>query len=81
MTAEIERLQAHKQRVKGAEAEREWKGRLVEEFKVYLDARDGKLLDRFEGDLFRKFVEKVRVVSMVEVEFVFKVGVEVRAVL
>jgi hypothetical protein len=38
-------------------------------------------VDKFDGDLFRKLVEKVRVVSMVEVEFVFKVGIAGREVL
>ncbi|AFM40367.1 site-specific recombinase, DNA invertase Pin [Desulfosporosinus acidiphilus SJ4] len=80
-TAEIERLQAHKQRRKNDEAERAWKGRLVEDFKSYLDARDGKPLDKFDGDLFRKLVEKVRVVSMVEVDFVFRTVMELREVL
>ncbi|WP_088187107.1 recombinase family protein [Desulfosporosinus sp. FKA] len=81
LTAEIERLTAHKQRLKGDEAERAWRDRMREEFMAYLDARDGKLLDRFDGDLFRKMIEKVRIESMVEVEFVFKVGVMGREVL
>ncbi|WP_407314503.1 recombinase family protein [Desulfosporosinus sp. SB140] len=81
MTAEIERLQAHKQKMKSDEAERAWKGRVVEDFKAYLDARDGKLLDKFDGDLFRKLIEKVKVQSMVEVEFVFKIGVEMGGIL
>ena len=54
---------------------------MVEEFKVYLDARRSEQVDKFDGDLFRKLVEKVRVESMVEVEFVFKAGVEVREIL
>ncbi len=80
-TDEIERLQAYRQRVKSDEVERQWKNRMVGEFKSYLDARDGKLVDKFDGDLFRKLVEKVKVQSMVEVEFVFKVGIVVRDVL
>ncbi|WP_207642580.1 hypothetical protein [Desulfosporosinus acididurans] len=51
---------------------------LAEEFKAYLD---GEALDRFDGDLFRKLVEKVRVESMVEVVFILKVGLEVREIL
>lgn len=38
-------------------------------------------LTKFDEDLFRRVVEKVKVQSMVEVEFVFKVGIEVREVL
>jgi hypothetical protein len=80
-TAEIERLQALKQRIKSDEVERQWRNRMVEEFKVYLDARRSEQVDKFDGDLFRKLVEKVRVVSMVEVEFVFKAGIEVKGIL
>jgi hypothetical protein len=61
LTAEIERLRENRQSVKGAEAERVWRDRMSEEFKADLDARDGKLLDRFDGDLFRRLVEKVKV--------------------
>ncbi|WP_088226197.1 hypothetical protein [Desulfosporosinus sp. FKB] len=67
--------------MKNDEAERAWKNRIVGEFKAYLAARDGKLLDKFDGDLFRKSVEKVRVESMVEVEFVFKARLEVREII
>ena len=38
-------------------------------------------LVKFDEDLFRRVVEKVNACSMVEVEFVFKAGVEVREVL
>ena len=38
-------------------------------------------LTKFDEDLFRRLVEKVKVRSMVEVEFVFKAGVEVREIL
>ncbi|WP_242966804.1 hypothetical protein [Desulfosporosinus sp. FKA] len=81
LTVEIERLHSHRQRMKNDEAERAWRSRLVGEFKAYLDARDGKLVDKFDGELFRKVVEKVRVESMVEVEFVFKVGAKVKEIL
>jgi DNA invertase Pin-like site-specific DNA recombinase len=80
-TAEIERLQALEQKVKSDEVEKSWRNRMVEEFKAYLDAWGTEQLDRFDGDMFRKLVEKVRVESMVEVEFVFKAGVEMREVL
>ena len=35
----------------------------------------------FDGDLFRRLIEKVKVMSMVEVVLVFKSGVEVMEVL
>lgn len=81
LTSEIKKLQTHKQRVKGDETERVWRNRMREEFKAYLDARDGKLLDRFDEDLFRRLIDKVKVCSMVEVEFVFKAGAVVREIL
>jgi hypothetical protein len=80
-TDEIERLQALKQKVKGDEVEKAWGDRMVGEFKAYLDARGSEQVDKFDGDLFRKLVEKVRVESLVEVEFVFKVGMVVREIL
>lgn len=39
------------------------------------------LLDKFNGDLFRRTIEKVKAQSMIEVEFVFNAGVTVRDVL
>ena len=38
-------------------------------------------LTQFDEDIFRRVVEKVKVQSMAEVEFVFKVGIEVREIL
>ena len=38
-------------------------------------------LERFDGDLFRRLLEKVSVKSLVEAVFVFKTGVEVNEVL
>ena len=37
--------------------------------------------DRLEENLFRRLIEKVKVRSMVEVEFVLKAGVEVTEIL
>ena len=39
------------------------------------------MLERFDGDLFGRLVEKVSVKSLAEVTFVFKTGVEVRTVM
>jgi hypothetical protein len=79
-TADIKKLQAYRQKVKSDEVEKVWRNKMIGEFKAYLDAQ-GALVDKFDGDLFRKLVEKVRVVSMVEVEFVFKVAMEMRDIL
>ena len=80
LTEEIETLRERKQRLKDAEAARARRDKQGEAFKAYLTAQD-TLLDRFDGDLFRRLVEKVKVLSMVEAVFVFKTGVEVREIL
>ena len=38
-------------------------------------------ITKFDEELFRRVVEKVKARLMVEVEFVFKAGVEVREIL
>jgi hypothetical protein len=52
----------------------------IEEIEEYLGAQESQL-DRFDEDLFRRLIEKIKVHSMVEAVFVFKTGVEVRGVL
>ena len=52
----------------------------VQELQKYLLDKENEIC-KFDETLFRKVVEKVKVRSMVEVEFVFKSGVEVREVL
>ncbi|MDR3540681.1 MAG: recombinase family protein [Desulfosporosinus sp.] len=76
LAAEIEVLRKKQQGLKETEAERVWKDRKGEEFIAYLAAQ-GSLLDKFDDDLFWRLIEKVKVHSMVEVEFVFKTGAEV----
>ncbi|KLU65785.1 transposon Tn3 resolvase [Desulfosporosinus acididurans] len=78
---EIEIMRGRRVGLKNAEAEGGWRKSKVEKFKDYLDARNGEPLDKFDGDLFRRLIEKVKVLSIVEVVFMFKVGVEVREVL
>ncbi|MDR3586160.1 MAG: integrase [Desulfosporosinus sp.] len=57
-----------------------WRDRKGEDFKAYLAAQDSQL-DKFDENLFRRLIEKVKVQSMLEVVFVLKSGVEVTAVL
>ena len=66
--------------MKYALAERAWRDKRIEVVKAYLVAQNA-LLDKFGENLFRSLIEKVKIQSMVEVVFVFKAGVEVRAVL
>lgn len=77
---EIEILRGRRGEVKTAENEKAWRDSKLDEFKAYLAAQC-TLLGKFDGDLFRRLIEKVKVLSMVEVVFVFKLGLEVRKVL
>ena len=52
----------------------------IKELKEYLQGKD-TAIEKFDGELFSRLIEKVIVRSLVEVTFVFKTGVEVREVL
>lgn len=52
----------------------------IKEIEEYLLAQESPL-EKFDEDLFRRVVEKVKVQSMVEAVFVFKTGVEVMEIL
>jgi len=51
----------------------------VREIEKMLNSHE--LIKSFDEELFRVLVEKIRVVSLVEVEFVFKTGVVVMEIL
>lgn len=78
--AEIERMRERRQKVKEVEAERVLRLNRIQEIEEYLLAQENGLT-KFDEDLFRKVIEKVKVQSMVEAVFVFKTGVEVREIL
>ncbi|GAB6172394.1 hypothetical protein JCM15765_18720 [Paradesulfitobacterium aromaticivorans] len=80
LAAEIELMRERREKLKEAEAERVLRVNRVKEIEEYLAAQ-GSPLDKFDGDLFRRLTEKVKVQSMVEAVFVFKTGVEVREIL
>lgn len=80
LAGELDLLRDRMQRLKGQETERVLFWKHVQELRDYLMAQESEI-SKFDEDLFRRFVERVRVRSMVEVEFVFKTGVEVREVL
>ena len=52
----------------------------IKELKEYLRGTDVGI-DKFDGELFGRLIDKVVVRSLVEVTFVFKTGVEVKEVL
>ncbi|KLU65663.1 recombinase [Desulfosporosinus acididurans] len=78
--AEIEKVQNRMKKLKEQITERSMRQKRVEEFREFLVLQEGGI-DRFDDVLFRRFVDSVEVQSMVEVAFLFKVGVEVREVL
>ena len=80
LATEIERMREIKQKMKDTEAERVLRMNRIEELKDYIMAQE-IAIERFDGDLFRRLIEKVKVQSMVEAVFVFKTGVEVREIL
>lgn len=77
LAGEIDLMREQMQRVKGQKTERVVREKRVRELRDYLMVQEYE----FDEDLFRRVVEKVKVRSMVEVEFVFKAGVEVREIL
>lgn len=73
-------MRERKQKVKDAEAERILRLDRIKEIQEHLNQQES-LLDTFDEDLFRMLIEKVKVLSITEVVFVFKTGVEVKEVL
>ncbi|MHB1653624.1 MAG: hypothetical protein ACYCVD_14295 [Desulfitobacteriaceae bacterium] len=82
LSGEIDLMRERMQRLKGQQTERALREKRAQELQDCLKAQKS-LLVKFDEDIFRRVVEKVKVRSMVEVEveFVFKVGVEVREIL
>lgn len=80
LAAEIELMRERKQKLKDKQAERVLRVNRVQELQDYLMAQETSLT-KFDEDLFRRLIEKVKVHSMVEAVFVFKTGVEVREIL
>ena len=66
-------------RIKGSD-ENDGDLKPVQELKDYLMAQETGIV-KFDEDIFRRFVEKVKVRFLVEVEFVLKKGVEIRKIL
>ena len=80
LAGEIDLNRERMQRLKGQQTERALRVKQVQELYGYQMSQETNLT-KFDEDLFRRLVEKVKVRSMVEVEFVFKAGVEVREIL
>lgn len=77
---EIESVQNRMGKLKEQQTELAMREKRVKEFREYLMGQGGEI-GKFDEELFRRFIEKVTIQSMAEVEFLFKAGVGVREVL
>jgi len=80
IATEMEIMRERKQKVKDAEAERILRVDRIKEIQEHLNQQESPL-DTFDEDLFRMLIEKVKILSINEVVFVFKTGVEVKEIL
>ena len=80
LASEVELMRGRRQMLKEAEAEKILRVNRIEELKQYLTQQDTTLI-KFDEDLFRRLIEKVKVQSMVEAIFVFKTGVDIKEIL
>ena len=80
MAGEIDLLRERVRGVKMKETESGVRAKWVQELLDYLMGQRGEI-KKFDEKIFRRFVEKVRVCSMVEVEFILKAGIEVMELL
>lgn len=80
LSAELDTYRERRQKLKEQESGRVLQIDRIKELKEYLQGKD-TAIEKFDGELFSRLIEKVIVRSLVEVTFVFKTGVEVREVL
>jgi len=80
LSAELDTYRNRRQKLKEQEAGRVLQLDRLKELKEYLRGTDTSV-DKFDGELFGKLIDKVIVRSLVEVTFVFKTGVEVKELL
>lgn len=73
-------LRDRRQQLKQDHANDVLKVEKIKELRTYLK-NNHTPLDKFDGDLFGRLIEKVTVTSLIEVTFVFKTGIEIREVL
>ena len=80
VATEIEQLNDQKKKLKDAELEKVIRHNRVKAIQEFLKSQETPLT-KFDGDVFRRLIEKVIVHSMVEVTFIFRTGVEVKEIL
>ena len=80
VSSEIELFRERRQRLKEKAAMDSLRIDRIKDLKEFFRNSDIPL-EKFDGDLFGRLIEKIKVTSLVEVTFIFKTGVEVREVL
>ena len=77
LTAEIERFRGLRQKLLDEETQKVIRTNRIDELRKFIQDQ-GTALEHFDGDIFRRLIEKVSVKAIVEAVFVFKTGIEVR---
>ncbi|WP_160678043.1 recombinase family protein [Clostridium sp. C8-1-8] len=77
---EMQQLKEKKAKFDNTELIREKGLQKVKEIKKVLDGRED-IIKKFDDELFSQMVEQVKVISLVEVEFVYKMGVSIKEIL
>lgn len=77
---EMQQLKEKKAKFDNTDLIREKRLQKVKEIKKVLDGRED-IIKKFDDELFSQMVEQVKVISLVEVEFVYKSGVMVKEIL
>lgn len=77
---QIKQLKAEKIKINKKENIKEENIRRIEEIEEFLKEKHG-LIGVFDEELFKELVDKIKVISFVEVEFVYKIGVVIKEIL
>lgn len=77
---EMQQLKEKKSKFDNTDLIREKGLQKVKEIKKVLDVRED-IIKKFDDELFSQMVEQVKVISLVEVEFVYKIGVSIKEIL
>lgn len=76
LTAEMERLRMVRQKLQDQDAQKVIRIQRIDELRQFVQEQEIPLA-RFDGNLLRRLVEKVRVMSLDDFTFVFKTGAEI----
>lgn len=80
VAAEIEKFREMRKKFLDLESQKVIRIQRMDDMRQFLLSQDSPL-EKFDGDILRRLIEKVSVKSLVEAIFIFKTGIEVREVL